>query len=77
MKGQWLVSFSSSSSSSHPAKSDITGAFLPMCDTLLCGAHGPGELNRMGAFVYSRSFCFYSYDWTFYDLFANKLTSSD
>lgn len=62
-KVQWLVSFPSSSSSfslSLPAppppplilpKSDITGIFLRMCDTLLCGEHGPGKLRRTGARV--------------------------
>lgn len=46
-----VLSFTPSSSSSHPAKSDITGIFLRMCDTLLCGEHGPGKLKRMGACV--------------------------
>lgn len=46
-----LVLFFPPSSSSQPAKSDITGIFLRMCDTLLCGAHGPGKLKWMNACV--------------------------
>lgn len=39
-----VLSFTpSSSSSSPPAKSDITGIFLRMCDTPLRGAHGPWQ----------------------------------
>lgn len=55
MKVQWLFSFPpfssflsfSPSSSSRPAKSDITDIFLCMRNTLLSGPHRPGDLKRM------------------------------